>query len=75
MTTTEKPAPPAESGPARIVSHEEIQIRAYEIFITRGGEHGKHEEDWLEAEEELLASGPEATALNPIDPSSATGAT
>ncbi len=30
-----------------------IARRAYEKFQSRGGEHGRHEEDWLEAEREL----------------------
>ena len=30
-----------------------IARRAYERFQSRGGEHGRHEEDWLEAEREL----------------------
>jgi len=32
---------------------ENIARRAYERFEMRGGEHGHHEEDWLEAEREL----------------------
>jgi hypothetical protein len=32
---------------------ESIARRAYERFQTRGGEHGRHEEDWLEAERAL----------------------
>ena len=32
---------------------EEIARRAYEIFLTRGGEHGHDVEDWLEAEREI----------------------
>jgi len=31
-----------------------ISLRAYEIFCTRGCEHGAHIEDWLTAERELL---------------------
>jgi hypothetical protein len=30
-----------------------ITRRAYERFQMRGGEHGRDEEDWLEAEREL----------------------
>jgi hypothetical protein len=32
-----------------------ITRRAYERFQTRGGEHGRDQEDWLEAERELDA--------------------
>jgi hypothetical protein len=30
-----------------------IAQRAYERFVTRGGEHGHDQEDWFEAEREL----------------------
>ena len=32
---------------------EEIARRAYEIFLTRGGEQGHDVDDWLQAEREL----------------------
>lgn len=35
-------------------SPEEIGKRAYEIFLARGGAPGREEEDWLQAERELL---------------------
>jgi Protein of unknown function (DUF2934) len=35
-------------------THEEIGLRAHEIFIERGGAHGHDMEDWLEAERQLL---------------------
>jgi hypothetical protein len=34
-------------------TNEEIAARAYEIFLTRGGEHGSDLDDWLRAEQEL----------------------
>ncbi len=34
-------------------SREEIAQRAFELFLARGGEHGRHEEDWLRAEREV----------------------
>src|SRR5947209_5455272 len=34
---------------------EEIRIRAYEIFVERGRQHGKHQEDWSRAEIEVLS--------------------
>ena len=30
-----------------------IAERAHEIYVTRGGEHGKALEDWLQAEREI----------------------
>ena len=32
---------------------EEIRIRAYEIYMERGGQPGHDLEDWLQAEQEL----------------------
>jgi len=34
-------------------SGEEIARRAYELYLQRGGEHGKDVEDWVRAEKEL----------------------
>ena len=34
-------------------THEQIQQRAYEMYLARGGEHGSHEDDWFAAEQEL----------------------
>jgi len=35
-------------------TREEIELRAYQIFLERGGWHGQDVEDWLEAERQLL---------------------
>ena len=43
------PAGPPASGP----SDEDIRRRAYERYQQRGGNHGQHFDDWLEAEKEL----------------------
>ncbi|WNG49515.1 DUF2934 domain-containing protein [Archangium minus] len=37
------------SGPTQ----EQIARRAYELFLARGGSHGRHEDDWIQAEREL----------------------
>jgi len=42
-------------------AHAVIARRAYELFLQRGGEHGRDWEDWLTAERELLPSGFEVT--------------
>jgi hypothetical protein len=39
----------AESSP----TIEEIQARAYEIYLERGGADGNDMEDWIQAEREL----------------------
>jgi hypothetical protein len=35
-------------------SREEIEIRAYEIYLERGGQDGNELTDWLAAEAELM---------------------
>ncbi len=40
----------AERHPTR----EEIELRAYQIYVERGGAHGNDLEDWLQAELELI---------------------
>lgn len=37
---------------------EQIQVRAYEIYLERQGAPGNQIEDWLRAERELLEGGP-----------------
>jgi hypothetical protein len=41
---------------------EEIRRRAYELFQERGGEHGRHDEDWQRAEAEIRARYANRTA-------------
>ena len=44
-----------------------IARRAYEIYVQRGGEHGKDVEDWVRAEKELSdepVAGPAKTRAN-----------
>ena len=45
----------AETSVADSSGHEEIRIRAYDIYIERGGQPGHDLEDWLQAERELEA--------------------
>jgi Protein of unknown function (DUF2934) len=44
---------PRTENPNRSPSHEQIAKRAYQIFQARGGEHGRDDEDWKQAEQEL----------------------
>jgi hypothetical protein len=34
-------------------THEDIAVRAYELYLARGAEHGHDAEDWAQAESEL----------------------
>jgi Protein of unknown function (DUF2934) len=40
----------------KVPTVEEIELRAYEIYLKRGDGNGVALEDWLAAERELLAS-------------------
>lgn len=42
-------------------THEEIAAEAYAIYEARGGNHGQHDDDWLEAERRLKARRAEDT--------------
>jgi len=51
-----KAHPPEPSSPNRQVTapaHEDIALRAYEIFVVRGEGPGDDASDWLLAEQEL----------------------
>ena len=38
--------------------HDRIRLRAYELYVARGQHPGREEEDWLQAEREVLMDGP-----------------
>jgi len=38
-------------------TREEIERRAYEIYLARAGDSGSEVEDWLEAERQLTGEG------------------
>ena len=67
-TPTELPMPPepgdsadqaqqTEAPVTRAMASEpnedDIRLRAYHRYLHRGGEHGRHVDDWVEAEQEL----------------------
>ena len=39
-----------------------IAKRAYELYAERGGEHGRDQDDWLRAEQEVGKGGDSSTA-------------
>jgi hypothetical protein len=47
----EKNSPPATDHESSI--EERIRQRAHELYLQRGGQHGAHEQDWLQAEKEI----------------------
>jgi hypothetical protein len=54
--STDKP-PETRSGAVTAEGHptsEEIELRAYQIYIERGGADGHDVDDWLQAERQLF---------------------
>ncbi len=35
------------------ITDEQVRERAYQLYLERGGEHGRHDDDWYRAEAEL----------------------
>jgi hypothetical protein len=61
MARTLEVAPSAAGKPRAANSAprlEQIQARAYEIYLERRGAPGNQIEDWLRAERELASGGP-----------------
>jgi DUF2934 family protein len=48
------PAAKKSSAAKTTPTHEEIALRAYEIYLERGGASGDALEDWTRAERELM---------------------
>ena len=46
------------------VPHDEIALRAYQLYQSRGAQHGYDRDDWLEAETQLVR---ESEAVRKID--------
>jgi len=42
------------SGADRRPPDDQIAARAYEIYLARGGDHGRDQDDWFQAERELM---------------------
>lgn len=53
QANTITPPATASTAPRSSPSHEQIAQRAYELYLSRGGHHGHHEDDWTQAEREL----------------------
>jgi hypothetical protein len=56
-TATATPKP-KKSRALKLPSHEEIALRAYELYLERNGALGNPFEDWTRAERELLEAKP-----------------
>ena len=53
---------------SNIPNREEIELRAYEIYIQRGCEDGHDLEDWAEAERQLTSSSELASVVEESSP-------
>ena len=42
-----------------------IAERAYQLFLKRGGKHGYHQQDWMQAEREIRAEAARPAAKAP----------
>jgi hypothetical protein len=47
---------PVEVAPAAVELREQIEKRAYHLWLSGGGGHGDHLRHWLQAEGEVLKS-------------------
>ena len=53
--TPRRAAPRAQRKP-KLPTESDIALRAYQLFIERGAEHGRDLDDWLVAKQELLSA-------------------
>ena len=44
---------PVTEAMASEPDEDDIRLRAYHRYLHRGGQHGRHFDDWVEAEQEL----------------------
>jgi hypothetical protein len=58
IETPRESAAPQDTGDttAANIDRQRVASRAYELYVARGGQHGRALDDWLEAEQELLES-------------------
>jgi hypothetical protein len=63
-------APPlsAEAPTATADLSEHVSRRAYDLFLARGGEHGRDLEDWTQAEREVAAASDNGADRNVTEP-------
>jgi hypothetical protein len=52
--SVQRPRATAKEQSSPRPTYEDVARRAYELFIERGGEHGRDWDDWLSAERQLL---------------------
>jgi hypothetical protein len=53
--TTRRASPSRRQTASKLPTEIDIAARAYQLFIQRGGGHGRDLDDWLMAKDELLS--------------------
>jgi len=59
-------SPEAPIGSADMGEH--VSRRAYDLYLARGGEHGRDLEDWTQAERELAGGSAASGDRNATEP-------
>jgi hypothetical protein len=54
-TKAAEPGTKAAAAPKAGLPQVTVRERAYELYLSRGGEHGQDQNDWFRAEQEILA--------------------
>jgi hypothetical protein len=73
LNFTQPSSVPSEQGDLRRIemtnrklpTAEQIERRAYELYLERGGEEGRDVDDWLAAEKELTELPEQSTSSTP----------
>ena len=64
MAKAKSPSAPDErkNKSKKLSVQEQIALRAYEIYLERNGVPGDPMQDWIRAEQEIIASGKKGTS-------------
>ena len=67
MAKAKSPSTPVEKRPkSKLSVQEQIALRAYEIYLQRNGAPGDPMQDWIRAEQEILASGKKRSSRSKV---------
>jgi hypothetical protein len=69
MAKAKSPSAPVEKksrSKSKLSVQEQIALRAYEIYLQRNGAPGDPMQDWIRAEQEILASGKKRSSRSKV---------
>jgi hypothetical protein len=68
MAKAKSPAPVEKKSKSKpqLSVQEQIALRAYEIYLQRNGAPGDPMQDWVRAEQEILASGKKRSSRSKV---------